>query len=132
MAKSLGRVQTFTWNSNTVNGIVDGSYELSRASVDVTVHDSGDAKAYLQAQLEGTISLTCKHDEADAGQSGLQDDIVAGTARAVNFKGVVGAGSHQYTGTAIIEKVSGKYPLSDAAEVSYDLKFSGTITQGVQ
>ena len=132
MAKQLGRVQTLTFNSSNVLGIVDGSYDLSRAKIDVTTHDTGDAKEYLQAQLEGSISLTCKYDGADTGQQAIRAALAAGTSYAVDFRGITAGSAEKFTGTAIVEKISGKYPTSDAAEFTCDLTFSGTVTRGAQ
>jgi len=132
MAKQHGRFQTFSWNSNVVNGITDGSIDISRAKIKVTTHDSGDAETYLQGRLEGTVSINGKWDEADAGQSGLFDDLIAGTQRTVYFRMNTGAGLHSFTGTAQCDKFNGKGPNDDAADFSADLTFSGAVVAGVQ
>ena len=132
MSKQHGRFQTFSWNSNVVAGIVDGSLDLERPDIDVTTHDTGDARAFIQGRLTGSVDLTMKWDEADAGQSAMQADHFTGTQRTIYFRMNTGAGLHSFTGTGQVSKWSAKGPNDDASEVSATVKFSGAIVEGVQ
>jgi predicted secreted protein len=132
MAKIHGRLMNFSWNATAVNGITDGTLNLERSDVDVTTHDTGDAFAYIQGRLKGSVDLTMKWDEADAGQGGMQTDFIVGTQRAVFFRMNTGTGLHSFTGTAQINKMSAKGPNQDAGEYTASLTYTGAIVEGVQ
>ena len=132
MAKVHGRLQTFSWNSVAVNGIVDGGLNLERPEIDVTTHDTGDAREFIQGRLAGTIDLTLRWDEADSGQGGMQADFFTGTSRAIYFRMGTGAGLHSFTGTGIVTSWSVKGPNDDASEVSATVRYSGAIVEGAQ
>jgi hypothetical protein len=132
MAKIHGRLMNFAWNTVAVNGIVDGTLNLERADVDVTTHDTGDAYAFIQGRLKGSVDLNMKWDEADSGQGGMQADFVTGTQRAVYFRMNTGGGLHTFTGTAQVNKWSAKGPNQDAGEVTASLTYTGAIVEGAQ
>jgi hypothetical protein len=124
MAKIHGRLQSFSWNSNVVAGIVDGSLNLERPEIDVTTHDTGDARAFISGRLAGTVDLTMKWDEAD--------DLVTGTQRTIYFRMSTGGGLHSFTGTGQVNSWSAKGPNDDAAEVTATVRFSGAVVEGAQ
>ncbi|HJW84757.1 MAG TPA: phage tail tube protein [Anaerolineae bacterium] len=132
MAKVHGRLSTFSWNSNAVGGIVDAAINLERPEIDVTTHDTGDARSFIQGRLAGTIDLTMKWDEADAGQGGMQADFFTATQRAVYFRMNTGGSLHTFTGTAQINSWAAKGPNDDAGEVTASIRYSGAVVEGAQ
>ena len=132
MAKVHGRLATFGWGGASVGGIVDMSLNLERPEIDVTTHDTGDARAYISGRLAGTIDLTMKWDEADAGQDAMQTAFFAGTDSTIYFRLGTGAGLHTYTGTGKITSWAPSGPNDDASEVSCTVRFNGAITEGTQ
>lgn len=132
MAKVHGRLSNFSWNSQAVGGIVDASLSLERPEIDVTTHDSGDARAFISGRLAGTVDLTMKWDEADAGQGGMQADFFTGTQRSVYFRMNTGGSLHTFTGTAQVNSWNAKGPNDDAGEVTAQVRYTGAVVEGAQ
>lgn len=132
MSKIHGRLSNFRWNTIAVNGLVDVGNDMERPEINVTTHDSGDFEEFIQGRLTGSIDLSGKWDEADAGQSGMQADFISGTSRAVVFRMQDGAGNHEFTGTGQITSWGASGPNSDAAEITTTVRLSGTITEATQ
>jgi len=132
MAKKHGRFQTLTWNALAVNGIVDGSQDLERSSLDTTTHDTGDARSSIQGRLAGTVDVSLMFDEADAGQSGMQADFITGTERPIIFRMDVGVGLHEFTGTGQIESWAISGPNDAPGEVSATIRFNGAVVEATQ
>jgi predicted secreted protein len=132
MAKIHGRLSNFSWNATAVNGIVDTSLNLERPEIDVTTHDTGDFREFISGRLAGTVDLTMKWDEADAGQGAMQTDLIAGTQRAIFFRMETASGKHSFTGTGQITSWTPSGPNDDAGEVSANVRFSGNITEATQ
>ena len=132
MAKIHGRLSNFSWNATAINGIVDASLNLERPEIDVTTHDTGDARQYISGRLAGTVDLTMKWDEADAGQSSMQADLITGTQRAIFFRMETASTKHSFTGTGQITSWSPSGPNDDSGEASVNIRYSGVIVEAVQ
>lgn len=132
MAKKHGRLQTFNWNATDVKGIVDGSLDLERPSLDTTTHDTGDARTSIQGRLAGTVGVNMMFDEADGGQGGMQADFFTGTERAIIFQMDTAGALHKYTGTGQIESWAISGPNDAPGEVTAAVRFSGSIVEATQ
>ena len=56
MAKIHGRLQSLSFNSQSVGGIIDGSVSMNIAEIDTTDHDDS-YRTYIPGRVDGTIDL---------------------------------------------------------------------------
>ena len=81
------------------------AWSYSEVAEEVEVTAMGDtAKSYQAGLRDGTVTIECYWDQADAGQEDILDGLAAGTGITVNLytEGTTSTGDVYYTGSVTI------------------------------
>lgn len=130
MAKIPGRYQEADWNSNALNGIIDGSLETSVEELDTTSHDDGGDRTYIAGRSSHSLSFSFHYNEADTGQAGLLADVVSRTTRAFAFRMEDSGGLIEYTGNGLATSVVQTGSNDGVAEMTATIRVTGALTKG--
>lgn len=129
MAMIQGRLTTLSIGGVLIGKKTDATFSWDLSLVDVKNHDSGGFEEFLAGWLGATMDCTTHWDDADAGQEDVIDNIVAGTSVAFVFRPTATAGTHEFTGTAFVTKITHNGSNDNAHSFSWSAKPTGTITR---
>ena len=130
MAKIAGKYLVVQIAGTAYTALRSSSLEIAADMIDVTTADSsGGWKEFITGELGGTITVEGLYDyNATEGFSDAFADLVAGTS--VTWKyGETTSGSKYYTGSALISNVSVSGDKNDAANYTFNLQVTGSITE---
>ena len=132
MARIAGRLQSVDIDAVAIGCIVDASISGENAELDTTCHDDLDARAYIYGRFSGTMDLTMKWDEADAGQIDLADAFFGKTINVYTFRMQTGTGFQLYTVSGLVTSFSPSAPNDDVAELTATIRLTGAIVRSAQ
>lgn len=139
MARQAGRIQKLAvstdggTNYTEVKGIADATLNLEQAELTTTAHDDGDFETFIVGRKNGSIDVTVRYDEADAGQQTLLDSFFDGTTLDYRWRmrGDV-SGARELTAKGIITSQPQAAPNDDVASMDTTIRLTGTITKATQ
>ncbi len=138
MAKIQGRLGRLAVSSDggttwvQVNGIQDMTFTGNADELDVSAHDSGQFREYLQGRKDATIDGTLWWDEADPGQNIVKNAYFSSTRIDMRFRMEENTGRDEIFTKGIVTSYSPASPNDDAASVDFTLRVTGDFTPSTQ
>lgn len=126
MAAIIGYAGSVKIGANAVAEISNWKLDISADLPDTTSFSSGGWKTFIAGLKEWSGSAEGNFDPTDTnGQLALQNALLNGTSVTLNLSV---DGTHKYSGTAYIKKVSPETPVDDKVKISFDFQGSGALT----
>ena len=114
-----------TVNAIAIGGLTDVMPQgVEVNNIDITTHDSAGYREFIGGLIDGgTLELTGKYDQTDAGQLELQDEVGNTHPVVITF-----SDSSTRTFSAVVGGFNLSNALDDAIEFTCSLKVTGAIT----
>ncbi len=138
MSKIQGRLGTLDVSSDggatwvPVLGAQDISFTGNADELDVSAHDSGIFREYLQGRIDASIDFALWWDEDDPGQGIIKQSYFGALRFDVRFRMQVGSGKDEYKAKCWVTSFSPSSPNDDAASVDVTLRVTGNFTNTSQ
>ena len=131
MAVTRGRIGQISIDATTLLKVVDATLTLESAEITVTAHDSGQFEDFLQGRKNGSIEVSCRHDETDAAQQALNAAHFAESTVAVIWvsRGLATTGAERFSATAFVTAQPLETPNDEENKIAYTLRLTGAITR---
>lgn len=131
MAVTRGRIGEISIDGDVLGKEVDATLTIESAEITVTAHDSGQFEEFLQGRKNGSIEVSCRHDESDTAQQALKAAHFAETTVAVIWvsRGIATSGAERFSATAFVTAQPLETPNDEENKVAFTLRLTGTITR---
>jgi hypothetical protein len=121
MARHIGRSGTVSIGGVAVGYCTSWTYDESADEIEVTA--MGDSsKVYIGGLTEGSGSVDCRYDGADAGQEDVLDALAAGTEVVLALY----TGAKYFTGNTVVTSISVGASYDDSVSLSFG--YRGALT----
>ena len=134
MGKIAGRIGRLAVSSDggttfeTVGGVQDMSMTGNADELDVSAHDTGQFREYIQGRKDASIDGSMWWDESDVGQEIIKNAYFSATRIDVRFRMEEGVGLDEITAKGIVTTMSPTSPNDDAAAWDFTLRLRGDFT----
>lgn len=134
MAVTRGRIGTVEIDDGggyvAIGRIVDADLAIESSEITVTSHDSADWEEFLQGRKSGTIEMTLRYDEADAGQQDAIDAAFAETVVTVRWRSRgATSGAQEYEASAFVRAFPIGSPNDEENKLGLTFRLTGAVTQ---
>jgi TP901-1 family phage major tail protein len=138
MAKIQGRLGALAVSSDggvnwdTVAGAQDLTFNGNADTIDVSSHDSGQFREFLQGRKDATLDGSLFWDEADPGQGIIKNAYFSSTRIDVRFRMQEATGKDEIFAKAVVTTFGESSPNDDGAAVDVTLQITGDFTPSTQ
>ena len=132
----LGTVELSTDGGSTFNAIgkiIDAEIAVESSEITVTSHDSDDWEEFLQGRKSANIEVSCRYDEADAGQDAavqLMYDEAVGDIR-FRARGAT-LTAREYTASCFVKAAPINSPNDEENKQAFTIRLTGPVTRATQ
>lgn len=134
MAHQKGQYYKLTWGGADVAGITNISDSFSRAEIETTDGDSGDATEFIPDRSSDTVSVEIQYDPSDTATVSAIADMRSGTVDTITIEARTSAtGDRIYTADGFATSMGMEFPDGDLVTRTIDFRITGgaTITAAI-
>lgn len=115
-----------------VGCIQDATLNGSLDEIEVTCHESGTVREYLQGRRDATLDLTIWWDEDDPGQDKISAAYFGDSTLKVRFRMEEAAGKDEIIADAFVTSYTENSPNDDAASLDVSMRITGAFSPSAQ
>lgn len=129
MAAILGRLTVVSLGGVAIGKKLEATLDIERNMIESTTHDSAGWAEFLSGTARWTVTGQCYWDDADNGQDDLLDRLYDGASATVVFEPQNASGTHEFSGSGFVSKVSLTGPNEAPHGYSFTIQGTGQLTR---